>query len=98
MFFRIVQSVCHVRECRGNHSLIKMPGIIWEIWSLLQSQGNLTLFTDILEWRNIYLNHHFSPLYHYLSCETYMVQKPKEYQIDDDVCPVTFFGFFHMNI
>ena len=58
IFVRIVQGVCHVREI---HSLIKCQRIVRDIWSLLQSPGNLTLFTGMQEWRKIYLNLHFHP-------------------------------------
>ena len=42
IFVRIIQGVYHVR---GIDSLIKCQRIVNEIWSLLQSQGNLTCFT-----------------------------------------------------
>ena len=80
IFVRIIQGVYHVR---GIDSLIECQRIVNEICSLLQSQGNLTRFTEMQKWRNIYLNHHFSPFCHYLFCETYMVQRPQEYQIND---------------
>ena len=55
----------------------KCQRIVWKVWSLLQSQGNLTLFTDMQKWRNIYLNYYFSLLCQYLFCETYVVQRPE---------------------
>ena len=58
IFIRRIQGFCHVREI---DSLIKCQRIVREIWSLLLSQGNLARFTDMREWRNIYLNHHFHP-------------------------------------
>ena len=78
IFVRILQGVCHVREI---DSLIKCQRIVREILSLLQCQGNLILFTDTQEWPKVYLNHHFSPLCHYLFCETYMFQRPNVLEI-----------------
>ena len=62
----------------------------------LQSQGNYSLFTDVQEWRNICVNHHFSPWCHNLLYGPYMVQRPKEYQISNEpnVCPTFQLGVF----
>ena len=54
IFVKIIQGICHVTEI---YSLIKCQSIVREISSLLQSHGNLALFTVIQEWCNIYLYH-----------------------------------------
>ena len=54
-------------------------------------QGNLVHFCTVKEMAGTSdLNHHFSPLCHYLFCETYMIERSREYQINDErnVCPI----------
>ena len=82
------------QENQGN-----FRGIVREICSIFaisgKCQGNLTLFFDIQEWRNI-LPHHFSSLCHYLFCEMYVVERSIEYQVNDEFhfCPTGKKGVF----
>ena len=72
------ENLGHVREI---YSFIKISG---------NCQGNLVHFCTVREMSGTSdLNHHFPPLCHYLFCETYMIERSREYQINDErnVCP-----------
>ena len=68
-----VQGVCHIKEMSGKWEIykgnpiikiiIKCQGIIREIWSFLQCQGNLTLFIVIQERRKILKSSFFILVY-----------------------------------
>ena len=81
----------HVKEI---YSLIEMSGKcqanLVHFCNVREAIGNLALFTDIPEWRNI-LTSFFTTVPLSLLCEIYMVKRPKEYQINDErnVCLIS---------
>ena len=70
---------------RGIHSLK----------NLQELSGKFGPFCNIREMLE-FLNHHFSPLCRYLFCEIYIIERSKEYQINDErnVCPTCQRGAF----
>ena len=77
-----IQDVCRVMEIR-EMSVESIPsqkcqGIVKEIWSVLQCQGNfreICTFSLISKNGARYSHRHFSPLRHYLFCKIYMFEQ-----------------------
>ena len=64
-------------------SSFKCQGIVKEVDPFLQCQENMTLSLASKNGATC-LNHYFSPLCHYLFCEIYMVERSKDYPINDE--------------